>query len=224
MNLIEYADRDMMMLDLADMLASELSQMLDHEERASLAVPGGTTPGPVFDALSAVNLDWARVDVLLTDERWVPESSPRSNTALLRSRLLVGHAAKANLVPLYADHPRPEDALPMLSRGIESITPISVVLLGMGEDMHTASLFPGADHLDEALSRYAPPLLPMRAPGADEPRVTLTAPILNGAMSKHLLILGAAKRDALNKAMSEKHVRLAPVKAVMSDMTVHWAE
>lgn len=224
MNLIEYADRDMMMLDLADMLASELTQMLDHEERASLAVPGGTTPGPVFDALGAVNLDWARVDVLLTDERWVPESSPRSNTALLRSRLLVGHAAKANLVPLYADYPRPEDALPMLSRGIESITPISVVLLGMGEDMHTASLFPGADHLDEALSRHAPPLLPMRAPGADEPRVTLTAPILNGAMSKHLLILGAAKRDALNKAMSEKHVRLAPVKAVMSDMTVHWAE
>ncbi|WP_424939805.1 6-phosphogluconolactonase [Aliiroseovarius sp. S253] len=224
MNLVEYPDRDMMMLDLADVLASELTSMLDHEDRASLAVPGGTTPGPVFDALSAVDLDWARVDVLLTDERWVPEDSPRSNTALLRKRLLVGPAAKANLVPLYADNPRPEDALPALSRGIEAITPISVLLLGMGEDMHTASLFPGADHLDEALSRHAPPLLPMRAPGADEPRVTLTAPILNGAMSKHLLILGDAKRAALDKAMAEKHTRLAPVKAVMSDMTVHWAE
>lgn len=224
MKFIEYADRDMIMLDLADVLASELSSMLDHEERASLAVPGGTTPGPVFDALSAVDLDWARVDVLLTDERWVPESSPRSNTALLRSRLLTGHAAKANLIPLYADHPKPEDAMAALSEGIKAITPISVVLLGMGEDMHTASLFPGADHLDEALSRHAPPLLPMRAPGADEPRVTLTAPILNGAMSKHLLILGEAKRVALEKAAAEKHSRLAPVKAVMSDMIVHWAK
>lgn len=224
MNLIEYADRDMMMLDLADTLASEIRTMLDHEERASLAVPGGTTPGPVFDALSAVDLDWARVDVVLTDERWVPESSPRSNTALLRSRFLVGHAAKANLVPLYGSTDRPEDSLPALTRGIEAILPISVLLLGMGADMHTASLFPGADHLDEALARHAPALMPMRAPGADEPRVTLTAPVLNGAMSKHLLTIGDAKRAALKQAVSAKHARLAPVKAVLSDMTVHWAE
>ncbi|WP_432449971.1 6-phosphogluconolactonase [Aliiroseovarius marinus] len=224
MNLIEYADRDMMMLDLADKLASELSSMLDHEDRVSLAVPGGTTPGPVFDALSAVDLDWARVDVLLTDERWVPETSPRSNTALLKSRLLVGHAAKARLVPLYGGTAQPEDSLADLSETVAALAPISVILLGMGEDMHTASLFPGADRLAEAMSRHAPPLMPMRAPGADEPRITLTAPMLNGALSKHLLIIGAAKRQALADALEADDVLDAPVKAVLSDMQVHWAE
>lgn len=223
MTLIEYADRDMMMLDLADQIASELAQMLDHEPRASLAVPGGTTPGPVFDALSAVDLDWSRVDVMLTDERWVGEDSPRSNTALLKRRLLVDRAAHAHLVPLYAPTARPEDSLDALSGAVQAATPLSVVLLGMGEDMHTASLFPGADRLGEALSPDAPALLPMRAPGADEPRITLTAPVLNGAMSKHLLIMGAAKRAALQRVQSITSLLEAPVKAVMADMRVHWA-
>ncbi|MHA6267641.1 6-phosphogluconolactonase [uncultured Aliiroseovarius sp.] len=223
MKLIEYADRDMMMLDLADTLASELVAMLDHEDRASLAVPGGTSPGPVFDALCAVDLDWARVDVMLTDERWVPESDPRSNTALLKARLLVNNAAKARLVPLYADTAAPEDSLDALSRGVSDALPLSIVLLGMGADMHTASLFPGADRLSDALSTRAPAVLAMRAPGASEPRVTLTAPVLNGAMSKHLLILGEAKRAALAVALKADDAIEAPVKAVLPDMTVHWA-
>lgn len=223
MTLIEYADRDLMMLDLADQIASELVQMLHRQPRASLAVPGGTTPGPVFDALSAFELDWARVDVMLTDERWVGEDSPRSNTALLKQRLLVDRAAKARLVPLYAATPNAEDSLDALADGVRAVAPLSVVLLGMGEDMHTASLFPGADRLVEALSPDAPELLPMRAPGADEPRITLTAPVLNGAMSKHLLIMGAAKRAAFEQAQASTSLLEAPVKAVMADMTVHWA-
>ena len=97
MNLIEYPDAEMMMMRLADVLASELKQALLTQDLASLAVPGGTTPGPIFDTLCAVDLDWSRVDVLLTDERWVPESSDRSNTALLRRRLLVNRAAAAQL-------------------------------------------------------------------------------------------------------------------------------
>ncbi|WP_371168892.1 6-phosphogluconolactonase [Aliiroseovarius sp. 2305UL8-7] len=224
MKLVEYADRDMMMLDLADKIASELSSMLDHEDRASIAVPGGTTPGPVFDALSAVDLDWARVDVMLTDERWVPEDNPRSNTALLKNRLLVDKASAASLVPLYGGTDRPEESLDALSAGVMQATPLSVVLLGMGEDMHTASLFPGADLLTEGLSHSAPAILPMRAPGAPEPRITLTAPVLNGAMSKHLLIMGQAKRAALASALEAEDAFDAPVKAVLGDMTVHWAE
>ena len=72
MKLREYPDRDMMMIDLADQLAGEINAALMTHDRVSFAVPGGTTPGPVFDTLSAVDLDWARVHVLLTDERWVP--------------------------------------------------------------------------------------------------------------------------------------------------------
>ncbi|MDE9449149.1 6-phosphogluconolactonase [Aliiroseovarius sp. Z3] len=223
MKLVEYADRDMMMLDLADKIASELSRALDHQDRAALAVPGGTTPGPVFDALSGVDLDWARVDVMLTDERWVPEDHPRSNTALLKSRLLVDKAAEARLIPLFGGSAAPEDCLTTLTKGVQDAMPLSVVLLGMGEDMHTASLFPGADRLSDALSAKAPALLPMRAPGAEEPRMTLTAPVLNGAMSKHLLIMGDGKRNALAAAIDADDAFDAPIKAVLTDMTVHWA-
>ncbi|HBZ44658.1 MAG TPA: 6-phosphogluconolactonase [Maritimibacter sp.] len=220
----EYPDREMMMMDLADRIASELRGTLAREDRASLAVPGGTTPGPVFDTLSGVHLDWDRIDVMLTDERWVPETSDRSNTRLLRDRLFVDGAANARMVPLYGGTETPEESIDTLIQGVDACTPLSVVLLGMGTDMHTASLFPGADRLTQALSQRAPALMPMRAPGAPEPRITLTARVLNGAMSKHLLITGVEKRDALEKAAKMKDTEAAPVAAVLKDMVVHWAE
>jgi 6-phosphogluconolactonase len=221
--LIEYPDAEMMMIDLANRIAGELNSHLMRNDFASLAVPGGTTPGPVFDTLSAVDLDWARVQVMLTDERQVPEDSPRSNTRLLRERLLVDRAAKASLVPLYMDAPDPAAALAEVDAAVEAVLPLTVVLLGMGEDMHTASLFPGADGLAAALAPDAPAVMALRAPGAPEPRVTLTARVLNGAFSKHAVILGAAKRAALERA-AELAPGEAPIRAVWSDLTVHWAE
>lgn len=222
MKLIEYADREMMMIDLANTLAGELNMGLMSHDRVSLAVPGGTTPGPVFDSLSAADLHWDRISVMLTDERWVPEDNPRSNTALLRERLLTNRAAMAELVPLYTEAEAPEDALDGLSEGVAACLPLSVVLLGMGADCHIASLFPGADRLDAALAPNAPPLMAMRAPGAPEPRITLTAPVLKGALSVHVLIVGAKKREALERA-ERSSVKDAPVRAVWSEATVHWA-
>ena len=105
---------------------------------------------------------------------------------------------------------------------VADIMPISVLLLGMGTDMHTASLFPSADRLGEALAVDAPILLPMRAEGANEPRVTLTAPVLNGAVKKHLVIFGEEKRNAFEAAKSSPVVD-APVRAIMNDLMVHWA-
>ncbi|MEQ8366071.1 MAG: 6-phosphogluconolactonase [Roseicyclus sp.] len=222
MNLIEYPDRELMMIDLADQLTSELADCLRRHESATLCVPGGTTPGPIFDVLCEQALDWDRVAVLLNDERWVPEDSPRSNTRLLKERLLISKAAAATYVPLYADAPDPEGKLDQLVRGLEGHLPISVLLLGMGADMHTASLFPGADRLEEALSDHAPPLMAMRAEGAGEPRITLTAPVLKGAMSIHIVMTGPEKRAALDRA-ARLPVIEAPVRAVLSQATVHWA-
>ncbi|WP_095589243.1 6-phosphogluconolactonase [Actibacterium ureilyticum] len=224
MNLTEYPDREAMMIDLAGIIAGELTAVLRHQDRATLAVPGGTTPGPIFDALCAVDLHWDRVDVMLTDERWVPESSDRSNTRLLRERLLTDRAAAAHLIPLYADAPTPEDALPALADAIAPALPIDVLLLGMGADMHTASLFPGADRLAEALASDAPILMAMRAPGAPEPRVTLTAPVLGGAVSTHIVITGADKRAALDRARAVADPSQAPIMTVLNAATVHWAE
>lgn len=223
MELVSYADREMMMMTLADRLAGELGSCLRRHEHASFAVPGGSTPGQIFDTLSGIELDWNRVHVLLTDERWVPEDHARSNTRLLKERLFRDKAAQAVHVPLYKDTPEPEDALDDLAAGLAPELPLSILLLGMGEDMHTASLFPGADRLEDALRPDAPPLMAMRGGGAPEPRVTLTGPVLRGAMSTHIVIAGQAKRDALEKARHLKPAE-APVAAVLGDAIVHWAE
>ena len=222
-DLIDYPDREMLAIDLANQLAGDLRTALSHDERAVFSVPGGSSPGPVFDALCAADLDWDRVDVLLNDERWVDEDHPRSNTALLRRRLLTEGAADASLLPLYAPYPAPEGALDLLSPAIEERLPLSVLLLGMGEDGHTASLFPGADQLTKALAPEAPPLLAMRAPGAPEPRITLSARVLNGALKKHILIFGAQKRAVLEAARHADPADM-PVRAVLDGAIVHWAE
>lgn len=223
MKLETYPDREMLMLGLANILAGQLADFLRRDGKATLSVPGGTTPGPIFDTLSGVDLDWANVAVVLNDERWVPETSERSNTRLLRDRLIRGRAAQARLVPLYAPAEDPEEALAALEDGLRPYLPISVLLLGMGADMHTASLFPGADRLEEALSSSAPILLPMRAEAAGEARITLTAPTLREAFNIHLLITGTEKREALDRAMTLTPME-APVRSVLDNATVHWAE
>ncbi|MCH2093491.1 MAG: 6-phosphogluconolactonase [Rhodobacteraceae bacterium] len=219
----DYPDREMLVINLANQLAGDLSQALDHRERVAFAVPGGTTPGPIFDHLCAADLPWDRTDVLLTDERWVPGDSDRSNTRLLRQRLLVNRAAEARLLPLYAPADHPEDRLEALEAAIAPALPLGVVLLGMGADLHTASIFPGADRLDDALDAKAPILLPMRAPGAPEPRITLSARVLNGALRKHVVIFGQEKRDALEAGRNFSHAE-APVLSVLDGATIHWAE
>lgn len=223
MDFIEYPDADFLFLRLADRIAAELADFLRREGKASFCVPGGTTPGPVFDTLSGVDLDWENVAVFLNDERWVGEDSPRSNTRLLRERLLRDKAAPARLVPLYSPAERPEDRLDALSDGLRPHLPISVLLLGMGADMHTASLFPGADRLAEAMAPDAPILMALRADAAGEPRITLTAPVLRQAFRTHILIRGAEKRAALERAMTLSLIE-APVRAVLDNATVHWAE
>lgn len=222
MKLIEYPDRDMMAIDLAQAIAGELTATLMHEARATLVVPGGTTPGPIFDALCAADLEWDRVDVLLSDERWVPLDHPRSNTGLLRDRLLVGRAAAANLIPLYAPADRPELALGQLEQVVKGHLPISVALLGMGDDMHTASLFPDGDRLAEALAQDAPVLVPMRVESQPEPRLTLSARVLRGALRLHVVITGLDKRAALEAAQGLPP-QDAPIAALLDDAVVHWA-
>ena len=223
MRLIAYPDRDQLYHGLAKLLAEGLVAAIAERGHASLSVPGGTTPGPVFDILSQMPLDWAKVAVFLNDERWVGEDSPRSNTGLLRARLLCGPAAKAKLVPLYAPSTQPEDQLTALAEGLAPHLPVSVLLLGMGADMHTASLFPGADLLTQALAADAPPLMALRAEAAGEPRVTLTAPVLQAAEAIHILITGAEKRAAIERAR-DLPPEQAPIRAVLDNATVHWAE
>ncbi|MEL6619858.1 MAG: 6-phosphogluconolactonase [Pseudomonadota bacterium] len=222
MNVIEYADREMLAMGLADELASELKNCLLVHPFASFVVPGGTTPGPVFDSLCAADLEWDKVHVMLSDERWVPEDHPRSNAGLIRERLLVDRAAAASFIPFHRAGETPESAAPVLSAELADEMPISLLLLGMGEDMHTASLFPGAAGLAAMLADDAPLVVPVTVEG-QEPRISFSGPALNGAMSKHLVIFGAEKRAALERARGLNPVD-APIRAVLDGMTIHWAD
>ncbi len=221
MNLIEYPDRDMMAIDVAGQVAAELASFLLHNDRATLAVPGGTTPGAIFDDLCGADLEWDRVDILPTDERWVPEGHSRSNARLIKERLITARAATATYLPLYVPSERPENVLAELESVLIPHLPVSVMLLGMGADMHVASLFPQAAGLGAALASQAPILVPITPLDQPEKRVSLSARILREALSLHLVITGQEKRDALERA---RHLtpEEAPVATILNKAVIHW--
>ena len=219
---LEYNDREELVSSVAKILASDLIASIKDRKNIMFSVPGGSTPGPIFDKLCEFDLDWRRVSIILNDERWVPESNERSNTKLLRERLLIKKATLATYISMYSDTITPELGIPTLKKRIEPNLPISVLLFGMGTDMHTASLFPGGDNLEEALSNNAPTLLPMRAAGAIEARMTLTAQVLNSSRFKHLVIFGMEKRTAFEKVIDLPN-SIAPISAILPGASVHWA-
>lgn len=219
---LEYNDREELVSSVAKILAYDLIASIKDRENVMFSVPGGSTPGPIFDKLCEFDLDWRRVSIILNDERWVPESNERSNTKLLRERLLIKKATLATYISMYSDTITPELGIPKLKKRVDPNLPISVLLFGMGADMHTASLFPGGDKLEEALSNNAPTLLPMRAAGAMEARMTLTAQVLNSSRFKHLVIFGQEKRKAFEKAIDLPN-SIAPVSAILPGASVHWA-
>jgi len=222
MNLIEYSDREMLAMAVANQMAGDLKNALLAQEFATLAVPGGSTPGPVFDLLGAVDLDWARVHVMLTDERWVDETHDMSNTRLIKDRLMRGPASAAQFVPFYRAGKTAKDACADVSTTLVDKMPLSVLMLGMGADMHTASLFPGAQGVAAAFDPDAALLCPVQVAGQDIARVTLPAHALDGALVKHLVIFGDDKRAALERAETLPPQQ-APIAAVLGGATIHWA-
>ena len=197
-------------------VAANLRAAIDARGRALIGVSGGSTPRESFRHLSDQELDWSRVTITLCDDRWVPPTSDRSNEHLLRETLLRNKAAAATFAPLYIDSSDPEPALPKVQANIGKLAlPFDVIVLGMGSDGHTASLFPGGDHLDEASNPDATArVLPMRAPDAPEPRITLTLSALIDTRALYLHIEGADKKAVFDKAMTSDDPP-APIRAVL---------
>jgi 6-phosphogluconolactonase len=223
----DYPDRDTMNRSLAELVADQLRGAHASHGHATLAVPGGTTPGPFLAELSKADLAWEDVHVLPTDERHVPEASQRSNTRLIRETLLQNEAARAHLVHYHAGASGLAPVLELARERVEAVLPIDVLVLGMGADMHTASLFPGAPELDAALAEDAPDLMVIHPPNEPEARLTLTAPVLRGASVIHVLITGPDKLAAFRAAIEDGPVTEAPIRAVLTapvPVTVHYAD
>ena len=221
-----FPDREVLAKALARDVAAALSARLAVQVEAMLAVSGGSTPGLFFAELSKAGLDWSRVIVTLVDDRWVPEASPRSNAALVRRHLLINNAAAARFIPLYNGAASPQAGRAAIEAQFAQL-PLSLAaaVLGMGEDGHTASFFPGGDRLAMALApAQGQSVEAMNAPNAGEPRITLTLPVLLKADLLALHIEGEAKRVVLEQALAEGPVEAMPVRAVLRhDPKIYWS-
>ncbi len=219
---------------LAQAVALQLASALATQGQAVLAVSGGRSPLAFFEALRQARLDWPRVTVLLADERCVPATHPDSNARLVREHLLQDRAATARFVAFFDALPEPWPAgraqLEKLAAQAQSrlgllTQALDVLVLGMGEDGHTASLFPGAEGLDAAL--HGPlAVAGVQPAGAAQARLTLSLPVLQRARQAHLAITGAAKRKTLARAMAQASDAL-PVSWVLhrpgAALQVWWA-
>lgn len=200
---------------VAEQVASQIGLALAQRDRAQIALAGGETPRPAYARLGAEHLPWDRVDVLLGDERWVPPDDPASNARMLGETLLAQAPARhASFHPVPTEEETPEASALAYAQRLANLCPgelpvFDVILLGLGDDGHTASLFPGSAALgvvDRSVTV---------GEGKGLPRITLTAPVLSAARQVIFLVSGAAKRQALGRLLEAREpVERTPARLV----------
>jgi 6-phosphogluconolactonase len=210
---VQHAPADQLAQALALRIAAELKQAITERGRAVLAVSGGRSPIALFQSLSRIALDWSQVTVTLVDDRCVPCTHEASNALLVRTHLLQGEAARAQLLALV---PQAQTPLPPLQalrdaadQALHDLGPADVMVLGMGSDGHTASLFPGATELAAALDErnprtciaLSPNPLPPEAP---YPRLTQTLAHILSSRQLLLPVAGADKLATLERALAQR--------------------
>ncbi|MEZ5958996.1 MAG: 6-phosphogluconolactonase [Hyphomonadaceae bacterium] len=209
MDFCEFATRELLMRAVADRIAIGLSEAVSKRGKACIALSGGATPEPAYRALAGANLNWPRITFALVDERFVPPDHDASNEAMLRRALASPLAHGARLLPLFA---------PDLTKAAEdadqtySHEQIDIAVMGMGDDGHTASWFPGMARLDEALDGASPHTVIAVHAGAaagSSDRLTLTRSAIARAGAVILLITGDAKRQRLEQALANDDAPVA---------------
>jgi 6-phosphogluconolactonase len=214
---------------LAADIAASLVDGLRAGRSASLVVPGGRSPVALFDTLSSMALDWRHVWVTLTDERWTPTTSSDSNEHLVREHLLRNAAAEANFVGLKRAAADPGGGAAASWSAIAPLPrPFDFVLLGMGDDGHTASLFPDSPELGVALDPLQPPgCVGMNAPVPPHARLSLNLSALLDSRRIALLITGSSKWATYERAGMSGPVAEMPVRALLRQhrvpVAVYWA-
>lgn len=213
----------------ADLLSNRLRDDLlkDTKAQVSLVVSGGSTPGPCFDRLSGQELDWSRVTVLPSDERWVPGSDLSSNERLIRARLLQGPAERGKVLSFYREGIEVKHAPRAIEQDLERLArPFNTSLLGMGEDGHFASLFPDFSGLPEALDPLgAVQCIMVETAGSPHLRISLTLSALLDSACIVLLIFGEKKRAVFDAAIvgDSNYPIESLLQHIRTPLTVIWA-
>jgi 6-phosphogluconolactonase len=224
-----YPDAAALNAALAANIIAALEQGLSAGRKASLLVSGGRSPTALFDALSHAALDWRRVSIALTDERWVDPTSSDSNEHLVREHLLRNAAASAQFVGMKTDAANADSAAAACWSAIARLPrPFDYTLLGMGDDGHTASLFPHSPGLAAAIDAQAPPgCVAMIAPAAPLSRMSLNLAALLDSRRIGLLIMGGGKWATYERAAGTGPVSEMPVRALLRQqqvpLTVYWS-
>lgn len=212
---------------VAGVVATSVTQALQHHARASLVLSGGGTPEIYLPQVASLALPWNRISVLLADERWVGEESPHSNTAMLRRAFLSKPGpSQAQFISLKNQSPNAADGLTSLRAALPALDqPYNLVLLGMGNDGHFASLFPGTPRLAELLAaNNTERVAAIPAPTTASPhveRVSLTLAEIQRSERIVLVLQGAAKLDVLQQAWQAADALTTPVFA-LGDVEVLW--
>jgi 6-phosphogluconolactonase len=208
----EFSSIEAAAINLAEDLATILIEAIDATGRAYFAVSGGRTPRFVFRHLRKMNLDWSRVTVTVTDERWVPVSDPHSNERLVRSQLLQGEAAAATFIPLYGGESSPEEGQAACAGRLMAVgKPLDAVYLGMGGDGHFASLFPGDPAVDVREGLCAA----VAEKSYRVARMSLTATSILAAKKLVLLYAGPVKHAVYEEAKKPGSYRDLPLRLIL---------
>lgn len=214
-NLTTFETRDALMSAAAERMADALRAGIAARGSACVALSGGSTPAPAYARLATMAVEWSNVTLALVDERFVPPDHEASNETLVRRTMADALSAGAVLTPMFAALPTVVEAADAAEPNYRDLT-IDVALMGMGEDGHTASWFPGVPALGNALDLDNPrAVMALNAPqGAGSPdRLTLTRSAIARAGSVILLITGEEKRARLGQALAHND---APVSALFA--------
>lgn len=211
MDIRSFKSRDACLRAFADFVGVFLSQTLRDSPRASFAVSGGRTPVEAFPLIADTRLDWARVDVTLTDERCVPPDHPDSNEGLARRHLLIAAAGAARMVGLYDGSQSPSLALAAADSRLATLRwPLDLAYLGVGEDGHIASLFPHGGWRDCSTTVRC---VAATAPDG-RPRLSLSPTAI--AATRQLVLLAPGKRGIVERALTPGPVEEWPARLLAS--------